>query len=357
MYVYSSLFSIFFILLFSQCVSLCKNFLVQHCTDITIGFESISKIKCIQLIPIQFDLSFVYSVENYIILKINKCYNIVSYNSSQTILFSNECRELCFEQYCLLFDNQSNRSIINIFYSQSLNYQEINSITNNISSYDYFLFDKCSTTNRINKILIIIVYVLVAIIVLLTIVVILKYCISYKLNKDPNYDPYAWRWIIDCFLCQIRQENEHERNSNIIEDYNQSRIEEDQSFSKNNLVISIPIHTIIRNSTNNTQEQRNHESQTSRYSTNQHYPGVLYRNSSQDQSKIDSTEYLGYYKDLDDDNLPDAIENHNHVSLRPQSLLDKSSSEVHNALSLKSSASEYEVLEDNSSPSLIIIRL
>ncbi|CAF3462593.1 unnamed protein product [Rotaria sp. Silwood1] len=157
--------------------------------------------KCIQLIPIQYDSSFVYSIDYYIISKVHKCYNIVSYNSSQIILFSNECRELCLDEYCLLFDNQSNRSIINIFYSQSLNYEEINSTTNNISSYDYFLLDKCGTTNPTNKILLIVIFILIAIVVILTIAVILKYCITYQLRKDSSYDPYAWRWIIDCFFC------------------------------------------------------------------------------------------------------------------------------------------------------------
>jgi hypothetical protein len=65
------------------------TFLVQQCTDISIVFDSTSTIKCIQLFPAQFDLIFDYSVENYIIEKTVQCYNIVSYNSSSTVLFSN----------------------------------------------------------------------------------------------------------------------------------------------------------------------------------------------------------------------------------------------------------------------------
>ncbi|CAF3368785.1 unnamed protein product [Rotaria sp. Silwood2] len=353
MYAYSFLFSTLFILSFFQYVNSCENFLVQHCTDIPIGFKSISTIKCIQLIPIQSDPSLIYSVENYIISKVNKCYNIASYKSSQTILFSNECREICQEEYCLLFDKQSNKSIINIFYSQSLNYEEINSITNNILSYDYFLFDKCSTTNLTDKILFIVTFVLVAIIVILTIAVVLKYYVSYRLRKDPSYDPYAWRWIIDCLLCRIRQERKLETNSSMVEGYSPSGIDEDLSFSKNNLIISLPLHTIIHDPTNNSQEQRNNQSHTSRYSSNQQFSGFSYKSSSQDQPEADSTEYRGFYNDLDDNNVPYTIENHNHMPLPHQSLLRKLSSEVHNTLALKLNATGYEELEEKLSPPLI----
>ncbi|CAF0947457.1 unnamed protein product [Rotaria sp. Silwood1] len=204
--------------------------------------------KCIQLIPIQYDSSFVYSIDYYIISKVHKCYNIVSYNSSQIILFSNECRELCLDEYCLLFDNQSNRSIINIFYSQSLNYEEINSTTNNISSYDYFLLDKCGTTNPTNKILLIVIFILIAIVVILTIAVILN---------------------------------------------------------------------------------------------------------SQDQPKINNTEYRGFYTDVDNDHFPHIIENHNHVSLPSQPLLRKLSSTVRDTLTLNSNASGYEALEEKLSSPLV----
>ncbi len=84
----------------------------------------------------QFDPSFDYSVENYIIEKTAQSYNIVSYDSSLTVLFFNECRELCPEQYCFLFDTQLNTSIINIFYSSSSIYDLNKSLTNDTSSYD-----------------------------------------------------------------------------------------------------------------------------------------------------------------------------------------------------------------------------
>jgi hypothetical protein len=79
----------------------------QYCTDIIFNFRSISSIKCVQLIPIHYNLSIEYSVQNYVI---TKCYNI--------------------------------------------------------PSYDYFIFDSCNSTNRTNHILRIIVYVLFAVVIL-----------------------------------------------------------------------------------------------------------------------------------------------------------------------------------------------
>lgn len=82
----------------------------QYCTDIIFNFRSISSIKCVQLIPIHYNLSIEYSVQNYVITKSTKCYNI--------------------------------------------------------PSYDYFIFDSCNSTNRTNHILRIIVYVLLTVVIL-----------------------------------------------------------------------------------------------------------------------------------------------------------------------------------------------
>lgn len=191
-------------------VNTCKNFLVQQCTDILIGFHPLSTIKCIQLFPAQFDLSFEYSVKNYIIKKTIQCHSIVSYdNSSSIILFSNECRELCPEEYCLLFDHQSNTSIINIFYSSSSIYQSIKPLTNNSRSYDYYYFDTCSSINQKDRIFIIVAAVLFAIVVILTIAVISKFIVTRRLRKgEKPYRPYDILWILDCLFCQIKSADE-----------------------------------------------------------------------------------------------------------------------------------------------------
>ncbi|CAF1564030.1 unnamed protein product, partial [Adineta ricciae] len=97
-----------------------------YCIDIAIGSDSISNIKCVQLVPVELDPSFIYPVENYIVKKGYTCYDIFTFDSPAATIFSNECREQCPEEYCLLFDNQSNRSIRNIFYPESSDDQLFN---------------------------------------------------------------------------------------------------------------------------------------------------------------------------------------------------------------------------------------
>ncbi|UJR23042.1 hypothetical protein I4U23_026068 [Adineta vaga] len=185
---------------FIQYVKSCNKFTVQECIDIPFGFNSMSSIKCIQLVPIQFDVLIDYPVQNYLVKKTAKCYDIVSYNSSSIMLFSNQCQELCGEQYCLFFDSQPNTAVINIFYTESSIYDEINSQTDGIYSYDYLLFDTCSADNKANRILIIIVYTLAGFIGLVTIILIVKCIISKRLTKDGECHPYDWRWWRDLIL-------------------------------------------------------------------------------------------------------------------------------------------------------------
>ena len=118
---------------------MCTNFLVQHCTDIPFGFKSMLKIKCIQLIPAQYDYLTEYSIQNYLVKKSMDCYDVVSYDPSSRVLFSNQCQELCPEQYCRLFDSQPNTTIFNIFYSDSSTYDSMSLANDGILSYDYLL--------------------------------------------------------------------------------------------------------------------------------------------------------------------------------------------------------------------------
>ncbi|CAF1342021.1 unnamed protein product [Adineta ricciae] len=176
----------------------CDRFLTQHCIDIPFGFRSISQMKCLQLIPADFDVSIVYSVKNYIIKKTSNCYDIVSYESPSNVLFSSRCEELCPREYCKLLSNQPNTSIINIFYSESSTYEVTNQAVD--LSYDYFLFDSCSSDNRQNVILRIVVYTLAGVIGVLTIIVVTG-CIVGSILKDK--DIFSWRWIRDLFLCRL----------------------------------------------------------------------------------------------------------------------------------------------------------
>ncbi|CAF4930336.1 unnamed protein product, partial [Rotaria socialis] len=259
---------ILFALLFSQYVNSCKNFLAQYCIDIAIGSDSISNIKCVQLVPVELDPSFIYPVENYIVKKGYTCYDIFTFDSSATTIFSNECREQCPEEYCLLFDNQSNRSIRNIFYPESSDDQLFNLEINSSSSYDYLLFDKCSASNRTNQILLIVVCVLVGFIVVLTIAIVFKYVISARYRRRPEeYEPYNWRWLVDLFLCRTSENksisNRHERNINNSEVFDhsiQGNIDEQESYSRNKSINTMPPYTISDGSSNDTRERYNNNS-------------------------------------------------------------------------------------------------
>ncbi|CAF1412499.1 unnamed protein product [Adineta steineri] len=191
----------FFILLFVPYVKTCANFTVQNCIDIPFGFQSISTMKCIQLVPTQFNMLTNYSIQNYIVKQsATKCYDIILLDSSPKILFSSECTDRCSEKYCTLFSNQPNTSIINIFYSASSTYGLINSTTNYMLSYDYFLFDACPSGD--SKALLIIVYVLAGVIGALTIGVIARCAISRWMDRPGDADKYNLRWLRDWFLCR-----------------------------------------------------------------------------------------------------------------------------------------------------------
>jgi len=353
-----SLLPLFLFVLFCKYINSCENFLVQNCVDISIGFNSISTIQCIQLIPAEFDPSIDYSVENYIIQKSEKCYNIGSYNSTSIYLFTNECSELCPEQYCLLFDNQPNTSIINVFYSPSSIYELIQPITNDTLSYDYFLFGTCSSTNRANHILLIVVYVLCAIVVILTIAVILKFIISKRLRKNPRrpYRPYDWLWILDCILCQIQPNNEQrdkqEVNSNdldSVEDSNQSGT--NQLHRRNNLTTSTQPFMISGSSPNTTNGQRNYGNSSSGNSSYQRDHGLTFENNIPISHHSTNREY---FKNEDTNSLAET-ENQNQQPVLP--LLQKLSQTVSSALSVKSNTVPYTQLEAKPSPDIINIRL
>ena len=346
-YFYRSLLPILLASLICQNVNSCKNFFVQHCTDIPIGFNSISTIKCIQLIPIQFDLSIDYSVENYIIKKASTCYDVISYNSSLTNLFSNDCHELCPDEYCLLFDNQPNTSIINIFYSQSSAYDLTNLITNYSLSYDYFLFDSCSSNNRTNQILLIVVYVLCGIVGVLSVGVISKYFMSCGLKKGSReYSPYDWRWILDCLLCQIQPK--HVRTDTSERTSNNLAFIEDNNQLKNYLGTSTQPYTITNGSSNNTHERGNYSSGNS---TDQRDPGF----SSELNSPAPSPRFTAEYFDFENNNTQNEASNHHHQSsILP--VLHRLSSKARSVLSVLSTKHEYNVLEAKPSPEIIITR-
>ena len=206
--------SLLLLLLLHSCVDSCKNFLAQHCTDIPIGFRPISSIKCVQLVPTRLDSSVDYTVDNYIIQKAGDCYSVLPFNPNLPTLFSSECRELCSEQYCLLFESYSNRSVINVFYSSTFNYLSPAVVASQrMPSYDYAMFDECSSASSSSKMLII-VYVLCGIVGVLTVGVLLKYLISCILKrKEPGYDPWSWRWLVDTLLCRRRPDNQPQKGN------------------------------------------------------------------------------------------------------------------------------------------------
>jgi hypothetical protein len=314
---------LFLIVLICQYVNSCKNFLVQQCTDIPIGFNSITSIKCIQLIPSQFDSSIDYSVENYIIKKALKCYDILSYNSSLINLFSNQCQELCPEQYCLLFDNQPKTSIINIFYSQSSIYDLNNALSNNFSSYDYYLFDSCSSSYEQSRTLLIVVYVLCGIVGVLTI----------------KIDPYNWRWIIDFLLCQIRPTTEQSNRSPRLEEYeSQTRVDGNRSQPRHDHVCSVQSNTTPTASSDNAYERSSN-------STDPRYRNYSSENSTPNLLRGTNLEY--YYGEFDE-----TVDPPQRSSI--SQTLQKLSAKASNTLSIKSNT--YDVLEARLSPEFIITR-
>ncbi|CAF1625509.1 unnamed protein product [Adineta ricciae] len=183
-------------------------------------------IKCIQLIPAQYEYQTEYSIQNYLVKKSTDCYDVVSYDSSSRVLFSNQCQELCPEQYCQLFDSQPNTTIFNIFYSDSSTYDIMSSANDGILSYDYLYFDTCSADNHQRRVLIIIVFVLAGFIALITVLLIARCIIRRKNLKEGNWHPYDWRWVRDMALCRhptdghVQNRPENEPNPLYIIEYN-----------------------------------------------------------------------------------------------------------------------------------------
>ncbi|CAF1432072.1 unnamed protein product [Rotaria magnacalcarata] len=361
MFIRRSFLLILFTLLFSQYGNSCKNFLAQYCTDIAIGCDSISKIKCIQLVPVELDPSFIYPVENYIVQKGYKCYDIFAFDSPATTIFSNECREQCPEEYCLLFDNQSNRSIRNIFYPESSNDQLFNLKINSSSSYDYLLFDQCSASSRPNQILLIVVYALVGFIVVLTIAVVFKYVISARYRRRPEYEPYNWRWLVDLLLCRTSENksgsNRHERNINNLEVFDhsiQGNIDEQESYSRNRLANTMPPYTISDGSSNDTRELYNNNSHSTGHSSEE--PTLALSPMTIRSNAVIRNDEASIYVEKDDDinDFPETTENHYHSSVPV--LIQKLSSGAHQTVSFHYYAEGYHKLDKDSSIEIITTR-
>lgn len=290
---YSSL----LILLFIPYTNSCQNFTVQHCTDIQFNFRSISSIKCIQFVPTHYDMSINYAVKNYIIIKYALCFNVQSYDSSSSsILFSNECREQCPDEYCSLFDNQPTTSIINIFYSESSKYELNNDDTqNDILSYDYFLFDRCSSADQTKDILLIVVYVLAGVVCLLTLLVITKYIIAWILKRKygPEFDSqaYNWEWLLYTLCCSECEVNQTE-----------NRRLDDPKVESSNSQLNTPhigIHTdpstrvvnMLSSTSNNIQEFQSHTGNSSGSSSASHYHSSSYENNSSNNPGVKDSVY------------------------------------------------------------------
>ena len=197
------------------------------------------KIKCIQLIPAQYDYLTEYSIQNYLVKKSMDCYDVVSYDPSSRVLFSNQCQELCPEQYCRLFDSQPNTTIFNIFYSDSSTYDSMSLANDGILSYDYLYFDTCSADNHQRRVLIIIVFVLAGFIVLMTVLLFARCIIRRKQLKEGDWHPYDWRWIRDMVICRhltdghLQNRPENEPNPLYIIEYNtQPSVHNNQSQTR-----------------------------------------------------------------------------------------------------------------------------
>ncbi|CAF1330145.1 unnamed protein product [Adineta steineri] len=327
----------FFILLFVPYVKTCANFTVQNCIDIPFGFQSISTMKCIQLVPAQFNMLTNYSIQNYIVKQsATKCYDIILLDSLPKILFSSECTDRCSEKYCTLFSNQPNTSIINIFYSASSTYGLINSTTNYMLSYDYFLFDTCPTSNT--KTLLIIVYVLAGVIGVLTIIVVVR-CIISRLMDKPGAEPYNWRWLLAWFLCRERSENtpsnmpENEIKPYTIEFGDQPNIHTTQLDLSSNSGISTQQAMMSSNSPYNSRQRQNHRQGHS--SGNNSDPRSFGVSSQSNGPVIDVSSGGVYYpedSDIQSNISSEVVEDHPQ-ELSVSSIVERLSSKASNALS------------------------
>ena len=346
------------LVLFLPCASACQNFLVQQCTDIPFAYLPISSTKCIQLLPNSYNPSINYPVQNYIVIKSSPCYNIVSFNSTSTVLFFNECREQCAEDYCLLFDAQSNTSIINIFYSSSSKYDLSSASLLNTSSYDYLPFDDCSSSKRTDRILLIVTYVLCGVIGALTIAVISKYVISWRLKKGGKlYDPYNWRWLVDCLLCRSRQDDQPSgRKAQPASDSSAVVDPRSARTRGSNYDISAQPYILSSGSSENTRDRSTHPSYNSGNSSDPRFVGFSSDNNTPVMSRPVTARYFSVITESGIDPPPMELEDLPRSSssgpLR-QRLSEKASA----TLSVFSSSGDYTILERQPSADLSYIRL
>ena len=335
----------------------CRNFLVQHCTDIPFAYLPIATTKCIQLVPHSYDQFVDYPVENYIVLKSSPCYNIVSFNATSTALFSNECREQCPDEYCLLFDNQSNTSIINIFYSSLSTYKLSSSSSPDVSSYDYLPFDDCSSKNRTNAILLIITYVLCGVIGALTIGVILKYIISWRLKKrGGSYQPYNWRWLRDCLFCCLRETDQPSGRKVQPEtgDPPAAGITDHRTYPRNNFDLSAQPYTLSSDSSNNTPGRSINPDYNSGNSSD---PRFLSLSSDNTTPFLPSPVTTGYFDFNTESALdPPSMELEDLPRSSPVPLRQRLSEKASAALSVFSSPGDYAALEKKSSGPVYYMR-
>jgi hypothetical protein len=322
--------------------------------------------KCIQLIPAQFNASISYSVENYIVKKVANCYDVASYNSPSTILFSNQCYDVCPDKYCLLFNNQPNTSIINIFYSgssASSAYALINPMTNYLLSYDYLFFDSCPSIYDANRIYLIVVYVLAGVIGVLTIGVILKFIICAIIKKlHPDADLTNWQWLLDFLLGRLPpkddQENRHEPEPSslyIIDNDIRPKVKKNPLHSTNNLNTSSQQHIISSSSSHNTSGQRNDRRDRGGSSSDPRQLGASSENGTPTIHRHIISDYILNEDDLESNHSLDAIENPHQIQTLP--ILQKLAARLTGTLSNKSIPNGYEALEAKPSPDYSIVRL
>lgn len=228
-YVYRSL--IFFLFIFLRLSfgddAVSSNFISQPCTDILFTFPSMESMKCLQLVPKIDQHGNNYTTKNVFLQKQGICYDVLTIESS-TVLLPHVCLEVCIAEYNNLFDDKSNVSIYNIFYSSASPFPSIS--YSSFMSYDYKLFDQCSASKKNEQILLIVVYVLSGIIGVLTLAVILKYIISWRLRKKPTYQPYNARWLVDALLCRLHKDNQSttEQERHVTETMNFEKLNRDQ---------------------------------------------------------------------------------------------------------------------------------
>lgn len=330
-------FSLYIFIVYCSIANSCENFTIHYCTDIPFILSPISDIKCLQLLPINAQTSFDYTVENYIIKNTSKCYDIVSLDSlTSDILYSEQCQQICSENYCQLFDKHPSTSIINIFYSTTLNYESIMSLNNSMSSYDYYRFDSCSSLSSSTRTTLIIVYVLVGIVIVLAIAVLVHCLLRRKYKRVFAEQIYQRFWLLDFLCCDLKRSNESMNRIN--PKLSESVITDNTNMTQTRLPwLSSPSAFVIGNGTSNSSSNHRRDYNQSSNETLQ-YPSR--------STTVDSA-------DPDDSNARDSdrsdvgIENDNQERALP--LLEKISSRASEILSARQSHIQYTTLGPTSS--------